>query len=69
MNGTQDTAGITVELILSFGIADTLDGVAGNGLQIDIDIAAHLSHDNYLTCRNEGLTSHTSLVVVGQELV
>ena len=69
VNGTQDTTRVTVELILGLRVADALDGIAGDGLQVDIHVAAHLSHNNYLSCRHERFTSHAGLVVVSQELV
>ena len=71
MNGAQNTARIAVELILGLGIADALDGVAGNGLEVDVYFAAHLTHDDNLSgChkRFDGATGFVT-VVVSQELV
>ena len=69
MDGTEDTTRVAVELVLRLRIADALDGVAGNGLQVDIYIAAHLTHDDYLTCGDKRLDGTARLVVVSQELV
>ena len=69
MDGCQDTAGITVKLVLRLGIANALDGVSGDGLQIDIHFTAHLTHDHYLSCGDKRLDGAAGLVVVCQELV
>ena len=69
VDGAQDTARVAVELVFRLRIADALDGIAGNGLQIDINIAAHFAHDDDLACRHKGLTGHAGLVVIGKELV
>ena len=69
VDGTENTARVTVELVLRFRITNALDGVAGNGLQVDIHIAAHLTHNHYLSCCDKRLNGTTSPIVVSQELV
>ena len=69
MDGRQDTTGVAIELVLSLCIANSLDGVAGNSLQVDINLAAHLAHDNYLACRYKTFAGYACVVVVGQKLV
>ena len=64
MDGTEDTTRVAVELVFSLRIADAFDGVAGDGLQIDIHLAAHLTHDHYLSCGDKRLDGTTGLVVV-----
>ena len=50
VNGSQDTTGIAIKLILRLRIAYLLDGVASYGLQVNIHLAAHLTHNDHLTC-------------------
>ena len=69
MNGAQNTARIAVELILGLGIADALDGVAGNGLEVDVYFAAHLTHDDNLSGCHKRFDGATGFVVVSQKLV
>ena len=69
VDGAEDTTGIPVELILRLGITNALDGVTGNGLQVDIHIAAHLTHDDYLSSGDKRFDGATRLLVVCQELV
>ena len=69
MDGSQNAARVAIELILSLGIANLFDGITGYGLQVDINLAAHLAHDDHLACGDKTLASHASLVIIGQELV
>ena len=69
MDGSQDTTGITIKLVFGLGIANSLNGVTSNGLQVDIHLTAYLTHDDYLTCCYKRLTGHTGVLVVSQELV
>ena len=69
VDGAEDTARVAVELVFSLRIADALDGVAGDGLQVDIHLAAHLTHNHYLPCGDKRLDGAAGLVVVSQELV
>jgi hypothetical protein len=69
MDGRQDTAGVTVELVLSLGIAYALDGIAGDGLQVDVYFTAYLTHNHYLSSGDKRLDGAARLRVVSQELV
>ena len=69
VDGTEDAARVAVELVLRLRITDALDGVTGNGLQVDIHLAADLAHENNLTGRDKRLAGHTGMRVVSQELV
>ena len=69
MDSSQDTTRVAVKLVLCFSITYLLDGVSGNGLQVDIHLATHLAHDDDLACGDKRLTSHTGIRIVGQELV
>ena len=69
VDGTEDAAGVSVELILRLGVANALDGLSGYRLQVDIDIAPHFAHEHDLSCGDKRLTGHTCLLIVGQELV
>ena len=69
VDGSENATGVAVKLVLGLGIANLLDSIAGDGLQVDIDIAAHFTHDDHLTCGDKRLASHASLVVISQELV
>ena len=65
MNGGKDTAGIAIKLIFALRIANALDGIARNGLQVDIRLRAHLAHNHHLTCGDKCLDGAARLVVVG----
>ena len=69
MDGTEDAAGVAVKLVFGLGVADILDGIAGDGLQVDVHIAVHLTHDDHLSGGYKTLTSHPGTLVVGEELV
>jgi len=69
MDGREDTAGVVVELILGFAVANALDGFARHGLQVDVGVGVHLTHDDYLSCGDKRLHSAVSLRIVSQELV
>ena len=67
--GTEDAARVTVKLILRLGVANALDGVTGYRLQVNIHIAAHLTHQHHLSRCDERFASHTGMGIVSQELV
>ena len=69
MYGVEHTTRIPVELIFRLCISYSLYRLAGNGLQVDIHIAAHLAGNDNLSCGYKRLNSHAGLVVVSQELV
>ena len=69
VNGSQNTTRITVKLVFGLRIAYLLDGIAGNRLQVDINLTAHLAHDDHLSGSNKRLTGHAGMVVVSQKLV
>ena len=69
VNGSQNTTRLRVKLILSLIVANTVDGLAGHGLQIDILRGAHLAHDHHLSRCVESLDGAMCLVVIGQKLV
>ena len=69
MDSREDSTGITVELILCLGIANLLNGVTGYCLQININIAAHLTHNHHLTGSNKRLARHSCMLIICQELV
>ena len=69
MNGTEDSAGVTVELVFCLGISNLVDSVASHCLQVYIDVTAHFTHDDHLSCGDKCLAGHMSLWVVSQELV
>ena len=69
VNGSEDAAGVAIKLVFRLGVANALDGVAGNGLQVDIGFGMHLAHDYYLSGGDECLDGAAGLVVVGEKLV
>ena len=69
MNGRQDTAGVSVELIFRLGIAYSDDGLACDGLQVDVCFRTHLSHDYDLTRGAKRLYGATGTGIIGKELV
>ena len=69
VDGTEDAAGVSVELILRLGVANALDGLAGYRLQVDIHIAPHFTHEDDLPRGDKRFTGHACLRVIGQELV
>ena len=69
VNGSENTARVAVELIFALRITDTIDGTAGNGLQVNISLRAHLAHDHHLSGSDKGLDGAACLIVVSQKLV
>ena len=69
MDSRQDTAGITVKLVLRLCIVDFLDGIAGNRLEVDIHLTTHFTHDNHLSCCHKCLAGDTGMLVIGEKLV
>ena len=67
--GGENAARVAVKLVLGLRVANLLDGVAGNGLQVDIHFTAHLAHNHHLSCGDKGLAGHASRRIVGQKLV
>ena len=69
VNGRENATRVAVELVFRLGVADTLDGVAGNGLQVDIGFGMYLAHDDHLAGGDKGLDGAAGLLVVGEKLV
>ena len=69
VDSSQNTTGVTVKLIFGLRITNFLYRVTGNGLEVDIHLAAHLTHDDYLTSGDKRLTCHAGIWVVSQKLV
>ena len=69
MDGCQDATAVAVELIVRLGIANTVDSLACDGLQVDVLRRAHLTHDDHLSCGIESLDGAVGVWVVSQELV
>ena len=69
MYSSENTTRVTIKLVLSLGVAYTPNGIACYGLHINIYIASHLAHNDYLTCGDKRLTGYTGTFIVGQELV
>ncbi len=69
MDGGEDAAAVAVELILRLGVADAVDGVACDGLQVDVHRRAHLTHDDHLSGGVEGLDGAVRIGVVSKKLV
>ena len=65
VDGTHYAAGVAVELILALGVADAVDGLAGQRLQVYILFALHLTGNDDLSCRHQSLHSHAGMRVVG----
>ncbi|CUO99383.1 Uncharacterised protein [Segatella copri] len=69
MDSSKHTTRVAVKLIFALGITDFLDSLAGNGLQININVRANLTHDYYLTSSTKGFDGAMSVVIVSQKLV
>ena len=69
MNGIQNATRIAIKLIGSLRIADTLNGFARNGLQVDISFRAHFAHNHHLSGSYKRFNCTASLVVVSEKLV
>ena len=69
MNCRQDTARVTVELIFRLGIANSVDGPACDGLQVDVCFRTHLSHNDDLARGAKRLYGATGSGIIGKKLV
>ena len=69
MDTGKDSARVTIELVFTLCISDFLDRLTGNGLQVDIGIRVHLTHDHRLSGSYKRLDGTTRLIIVCQELI
>ena len=69
MHTVEDATRVGVKLVLTLGVTDFLNHLAGGALQVDIDVSGHLTSNNDLPGCHERLTCHVSLRVKGKELV
>ena len=67
--GCEHATRVAVKLILRLVVANLVDGLAGDILQVDVHTRAHLAHDYYLTGCYKRLDSAVCVGVVSQELV
>ena len=64
VDGCQHTTGVAVKLIFTLRITDLLNRLTGDGIEIDIHLTTHLTHDHHLTRSDEGLYGATRLIIV-----
>ena len=65
----DNNAGVRLEHILAFGVADAADDFAHSALHVDITVAGHLAADHHKAGGDEGLDGHVALRVVAEELI
>ena len=69
MDCSKHTTRVAVKLILTFCITYLFDGLASNGLQVNIYIRANFAHNDHLSCSTKCFYGTMSMVIVSQELI
>ena len=58
VNSREHTTGIALEHVLALGVADAVDHLAGNALQVHISLCLYFTSQHHLACGNKRLASH-----------
>ena len=69
VDGVQNAAAVRVELVFCFRVADAADGVAHDGLQVDISRRAYFAGHDDLSRGDECFAGHPGLRVLEKQVV
>ena len=69
VDGGEHAAGVALEHVLTLGVSDAVDDLAGNALQVDVGLGLHFAGQHHLSGGDERFAGHLRLGVEGQQFV